>query len=65
MNDKELNDILLENRRLRAALTEVAAWEIPKVSDRHGRLVSYGFMHGSNGEREYIRTLAANALKNQ
>lgn len=53
-----------ENARLREALGLIVKWELP-ASGRNwdgGGPMSYGAAFGSNGEREYMRTLALHAL---
>jgi len=60
----ELEKILLENRRMRRALEYIEAWDIPKVHDKKlGRMVSFGYAHGTNGERDHMRGIASRALK--
>lgn len=59
----EMESILLENRKMRKALDFIEKWELPKVKDNEGGLYSYGAMKGSNGERDYIRDVAREALK--
>lgn len=61
MTDKELNTILLENRRMREALEFIQFWELPKIPDHNGRLVTL-YNLGSNGERDYMRNVALIAL---
>jgi len=50
-----------ENERLKEALEFIVKWDIPKVRDREGRLQSYSVMHGSNGERDFMRKIASKA----
>jgi hypothetical protein len=49
---------------LEAALERIARWfgEFPKVESR-GEVVSYGTAYGSNGERDYMRSIAEAALR--
>ena len=61
MNDQELNKILLENRKMRIALERVDLWDLPKA-EIDGVPCSYGIAYGSNGERDYIRNIAREAL---
>ena len=51
-------------RVLEDALRQVIAWDLPRVPDLHrpGSNVSYGFVYGSNGERDYFRAIARAAL---
>lgn len=56
---------LLERmKRLEDALHFIAAWTLPRVPDSMdpSKTVSYSFAYGSNGEREYMRDIAAKAL---
>ncbi len=48
--------------RLEEALRKIWQWQLPRVPDRDGRLTSYGSAYGSNGERDYIRSVARTAL---
>lgn len=53
-----------ERDRLREALCVIAKWKLPpsgKTWD-DGTPMSYGAAFGSNGERDYVRTVASNAL---
>jgi hypothetical protein len=49
---------------LEGALTKIAAWELPTTEEKwgDGSPMSYGAVHGTNGEREFIRGAAAAAL---
>lgn len=50
---------------LEAALKRIAAWDnFPRVPDREnpGETISYGYAYGSNGERDYMRKVARDAL---
>ena len=62
MNDKELNQLLIENRKMRKALEFIQEWKLPMVESL-GESVSYETAKGSNGAREYIRAFASDALK--
>lgn len=52
------------------ALQRIERWfgEFPKVPQKDtmgnptGDMVSYGYAYGSNGERDFMRTVARNAL---
>lgn len=46
------------------ALRRIAKWhdEFPEVADHEGIMRSYGFMRGSNGERDFMRKIAQDAL---
>ncbi len=43
-------------------LRQIANWDLPKVIYKNGQLSSYGSAYGSNGERDYIKTKAADAI---
>lgn len=51
---------------LREALAKVVEWKMPETGefwdDEKTRPMSYGAAYGSNGERDYIRSLASQAL---
>lgn len=49
---------------MRAALQKIARWhnEFPTALDRDGKPCSYGLAYGSNGERDYMRQVALDAL---
>ena len=57
---------LQKRRKMEVALRRVADWELPKtdefVDEEKTIPASYGYLYGSNGERNYIRQLAKNAL---
>jgi hypothetical protein len=57
---------LKDKEKLRIALSTVAKWELPDtgefVDEEKTRPASYGFLFGSNGERDYMRTIANEAL---
>ena len=48
-----------------AALTRIEKWigEFPEVGMRDGKIGSYGYAYGSNGERDYMRAVARKALE--
>ena len=48
--------------QLRAALEKIAAWEMPPVFNREGKPSRMSLEYGSNGERDYIRSVARAAL---
>lgn len=50
-----------EIERLRKALSTIAEWNPPKVLSQ-GKLVPMGVSIGSNGERDYFRGIARDAL---
>ena len=55
-----------ELARLREALEQIIRWDGFPESGRYwedGRAMSYSAAFGSNGERDYMRTLAQEALK--
>jgi hypothetical protein len=49
---------------LREALKRIARWhgEFPPATSRNGEPSTYGTQYGSNGERDYMRQLALDAL---
>ena len=53
-------------RRMRLALERIAKWfgEFPAVEDSHnpGGVISYGYAYGTNGERDFMRKIAKEAL---
>ncbi len=57
---------LKEKRKMRTALTKIVNWELPEtgqfVDPEKTCPASYGFLYGSNGEREYMRKIASDAL---
>jgi hypothetical protein len=57
-----LEELLIENRNMRKALEFIVAWDLPKLPDHSGKLVSYGLQRGSNGERDYMKQVAKEAL---
>jgi hypothetical protein len=64
MNDKDLNELLIENRRMRKALEFITKWELPVIRYK-GSNWSYEAAKGSNGVRDYIRGVASEALGEQ
>lgn len=63
----DLRAILSERKALREALGRIERWfgEFPETGDKweDGSPVSYATLHGSNGERDYMRGIARQALK--
>lgn len=62
-------DLLAERERFKvlnaalvAALQRVAAWELPDVMCEDGKIRSFTVEYGSNGAREFFRTVAHAAL---
>ena len=55
-----------EAYRLRAALERIAKWhgEFPAATCR-GESVDYGYAYGSNGERDFMREVAREALESK
>lgn len=53
--------------KLEEALRKIVAWELPEtgeyVDEEKTQKASYSFLYGSNGEREYMRSLAHTALE--
>jgi len=60
---EEQNELLIENRRMRKALEIVRDWNLPLIEDVEGRSWDYEVKFGSNGARDYVRSIAENALK--
>lgn len=60
----EIERLEKETARLRLALSKIARWygEFPKVVDPEGKKCSYAAAYGSNGERDYMRMVAQDAL---
>lgn len=61
MDEKELNELLIENRKMRKALEFIAKWKLPMAESR-GEMVPFCVAYGSNGERDYMRGVASKAL---
>ena len=67
MNTKEqdqlqlISDLIIKNRKYEAALKRIAKWfgEFPTCDDGY----SYETNYGSNGARDYMRSVAEEALK--
>lgn len=61
-----LNKMQEELARCKAALQRIAKWkgEFPATGKFHdnGEPMSYSYCYGSNGERDFMRNLAAEAL---
>jgi len=59
-------EISIENRRYKAALERISKWfdEFPPTGRTwdDGTAMSYSAAFGSNGERDYMRQVAADAL---
>lgn len=51
-------------KKLVEALRAIARWDLPICDEKHtnGSPMSFGTAHGSNGEREHIRSVARHAL---
>jgi hypothetical protein len=62
-------DLMLQNKRMEAALRKIARWrdEFPPTGRTwdDGSPMSYGACFGSNGERDYMRQVALDALASQ
>jgi len=65
-NEPTITALQKENEEMREALEAIANWELPvtgKFWDREEQQpVSYEVEHGSNGVRDYIRSIASEAL---
>jgi len=68
-SNSELNLWLARNEKLEKALKRIATWfgEFPPSGhywdDERTREMSYGAALGSNGERDYMRKIAQDALE--
>ncbi len=66
LKDAEIARLRSESERMRRALERVAKWhgEFPPTGKTWptGEPMSYGAANGSNGERDYMRALAREAL---
>jgi len=68
MSQEAVGQLLLKNRKLENALKKIAKWfgEFPDTGKFWGndknRPVSYASAFGSNGERDYMRGVASQAL---
>ena len=53
-----------DNYRMRDALERIERWfgEFPEVTCVDGKVTPYGIAYGSNGERDFMRTIARKAL---
>jgi len=60
---EEQNELLVENRRMRKALELVRDWNLPLIEMSDGQMCSYESQLGSNGARDYVRTIAENTPK--
>ena len=63
---KDLEKLEADNLRYKTALERIAKWfdEFPRVTDeKNGTTMSYGAAYGSNGERDYMRQIATEALE--
>ena len=62
----DLSDVLWARVRvLESALRRIEKWkgEFPTIRDpATGKVSSYGYEYGSNGERDFMRTIARDAL---
>lgn len=62
-NDASHGILLLQNSVLKKALKAIENWEFPPVKGKHGEPSSYRVEYGSNGERDFMRKKAQDALK--
>ncbi len=64
--DEYLVDVQKENTKMRAALKKIVEWELPAtgefLDEEKTTPASYGFLYGSNGERDHFRQLASSSL---
>lgn len=65
MNTQQaLENLIREHQTMKAALQRIERWfgEFPDVN-QDGKPVPYGIARGSNGERDFMREIAREALK--
>lgn len=58
----QIEEFRSENECLKDRLKFIYDWNIPKVKNEDGRLTSYSVMYGSNGERDFMRNIAAKGI---
>lgn len=60
----EMNRLYAEVRRFKVVLERIAEWKMPATGKKwpSGEPMSFGACYGSNGERDFIRQLAIDAL---
>lgn len=61
-----IEQLVEDNFRMKKALERIERWfgEFPDVVDSQtGRVTTYSYAWGSNGERDFMRTVAREALK--
>jgi len=68
VKDADFQRVYADRERLRAALQRIAAWDsFPATGEywdtEKTRPVSYGAQYGANGERDFMRKVATNALE--
>ncbi len=65
--DKDIRELLLKIYRMEKALKKIVKWfgEFPDTGRylEDGSPMSYSYCNGSNGERDYMRKIARDALK--
>ena len=65
-DDGIVDELLAEIDRLTATLQFIEAWQLPRVwSEKDHRSHTYAYEYGSNGERDYMRNVAAWALRDE
>jgi hypothetical protein len=62
MKEHEIEQMLADNFKMKEALKYIVDWKLPLLPDIEGRMVNYGILQGSNGERDFIRSVAKNAI---
>ncbi|WCD42733.1 hypothetical protein KQCUZIGB_CDS0013 [Pectobacterium phage Ymer] len=60
----QIQDLITENTRMADALMQIYKWDLPVVEVAGGDVISYGSAYGSNGERDFMRQVAQDALSN-
>ena len=66
LNDYEWAHELFEDLiRYQTALQKIADWEMPPTNKfwPDGKEIRYSYLYGSQGERDYIRSVALDALR--
>jgi hypothetical protein len=65
MNEAErIEELEAENQRYRATLERIERWQFPATGKFHedGTPKRWAYCYGSNGERDYMRRIAREAL---
>lgn len=66
VSNEVAQECLQKTKVMEVALRRIANWQLPStdefVDEEKTIPASYGFLYGSNGERDYMRNIAKNAL---